>query len=122
MKSPSISFTPETDIAPWLESYCSLTGLDPGQAINQLVRPHLEQICQDGDSTLLLVHLRQREYPDQNQALELIERFKGFCREHNGSVVKGAYDPELRLRRSPDGNWEIVSRSTHPDHKGAIFD
>jgi hypothetical protein len=121
MKSPSIAFTPETDIAPWLESYCSLTGLDPSQALNALVRPHLEQICQDGDSTLLLVHLRQREYPEQNQALELIERFKGFCREHNGSVVKGAYDPELRLRRTPDGNWEIVFRSTHPNDKDAIY-
>jgi len=121
MKSPRISFTPQTDIAPLLESFCSSTGLNPSQAINALVRPHLEEIYKAGDSALLLAHLQQLQYPDQNEALGIIERFKGFCQEHAGSPVKGAYDPELRLRRTPDGNWEILFRSTHPNDKGAIF-
>jgi len=112
-----MSFTLQSDIASMLESFCSVSGLLPNQAINDLIRPRLEQICQDGDSALLLSHLQGYEYDDQNEALALIERYKTFCPEHN----TGAYDPELRLRRVPNGNWELVSCSTHLDDESAIF-
>jgi hypothetical protein len=92
--------------------------MDPSQAINAIVRPTLEQICGQGDPGLLISYLQGVTYRDETQAAWVIVRYERYCQEHPGSF---AYNPEAELRRTREGDWKIVFRSTHPDDKGAIY-
>jgi len=117
MKSPSIPFIPDSDIAVLFQNFCRLTGMDPSQAINAIIRPTLERICAQGDPELLISYLRGTMYRDEDQAAWVIVRYERYCQEH---ASRFAYNPEAELRHTREGDWKIVFRSTHPDEKGAI--
>jgi len=118
IRPPDIPFIPERDIAALFENFCRLTGMDPSQAINAIIRPTLEQICEPGGPGLLVSYLQEVTYLDQDQAAWAIVRYERYCQERAGSF---AYTPEAELRQTHDGHWNIVFRSTHPDDKGAIY-
>ena len=118
MESPGIPFVPERDIAALFENFCRLTGMGPSQAINAIIRPVLEQICEQGDLGLLISYLQEVTYHDQDQAAWVAVRYERYCQEHAGSF---AFYPEAELRRTPEGDWKIRFRTTHPDDKGAIY-
>ena len=106
---PPFSFTPQADIASYLERLCELTGAARDDVMDELLRPVLNQIFEEGQGEPLEKFFQLYEYDDQNEALEAVRRYDAFCEKYDG------YHAPAKLRRTPKGRWEIVFKTRLPD-------
>jgi len=77
---PPFSFTPQADIASYLERLCELTGAARDDVMDELLRPVLNQIFEEGQGEPLEKFFQLYEYDDQNEALEAVRRYDAFVR------------------------------------------
>jgi hypothetical protein len=104
------TFELEPELAEHLEKLCGITNLGTGELINTLLADPLRQIIEDGDAHLLQSCIQPFVYATKEEALETIARYKRFVSEGDASV----YHYDVAPRRTREGDWEILFRSTHP--------
>jgi hypothetical protein len=65
-------------------------------------------------SFLLQYCIQSSTYRDKEDALSIIARYESFVSEDDS----GCYHPNAKPRRTREGDWEILFRSTHPWDEG----
>ena len=109
-----LRFRPKADIVDYLEKLYQLTGLNLDDVLDELLRPVLIQIFEGGDSDLLGDLFQRHEFDDQNHALAAIGRYEAFCQK-----FEQGYHAPAKLRRTPEGKWQILFKADLPD--GPIY-
>ncbi len=106
----TIKFIPEPEIADRLEKLCQAASLKISQAINILIDSPLELIIDHKDSYLLQCCIHPFLHDTEEEALAVIAGYERFVSEDESSC----YHSEAKPRRTSEGHWEIVFKSTHP--------
>ena len=74
-----ITFSPDPDVAGNLDKLRMLTGLDTGTLINALIFSTLEQVIQDGDTSLLKMFVSPQRFTDKTDAVALNRSLHRIC-------------------------------------------
>jgi hypothetical protein len=115
------TFDLEPDVADHLEKLCQITNLGSSELINLLLESPLRQTIGDGDTDLLQYCIQSSTYRDKEDALSIIARYESFVSElkYAGDTC---YHPDAKPKRTREGDWEILFKSTHPwDAEEAIY-
>jgi hypothetical protein len=111
-KTFSITLRPE--IAERLEKLLAILNVSPGKLINEILSDPLARIFGGGDTELLQRYLQSFQYEDKHEVLPIITGYQAFISELNDRGDHNYHDTAAAAR-TPNGDWEVVFSSTHPD-------
>jgi hypothetical protein len=106
----TITFDAEPDVADHLEKLSQVTSVEISDLINILIGSLLSQIIDHHDTGLLQDFIHPLLFDNKEEALAIIANYERFVSEDES----GCHHPDAKPRRTRDGDWEIVFRSTHP--------
>jgi hypothetical protein len=106
----TITFDAEPDLANHLEKLSQVTSVEISELINILIGSLLRQITEGHDTGLLQDFIHPLLFDTKEEALDIIARYERFVSEDDS----GCYHPDAKPRRTREGDWEVVFKSTHP--------